>query len=74
MTTAQTAQEIREPFAPSVLKNAGVPEADAVWFTNLPAPAKMMAMRSQRGRPILDRLRSYMQANVNMASAPLTIQ
>lgn len=74
MSTAAAAQHIREPFAPAVLRDAGVPEADARWFTNLPPASKMMAMRSQRGRPILARLRTYMQANANMASAPALVQ
>ena len=61
----RTTVAIKEPLAPQVLSQAGVPLADAIWFDRLPPAAKVNALSIHpRGAAILSRVRKHMQTVV----------
>ncbi len=65
----RTAVAFKEPLAPQVLSQAGVPLADAIWFDRLPPAAKVKALSIHpRGAAILLRVRKYMQTVVSSQS------
>lgn len=57
---SHNAVAIKEPLAPQVLSKAGVPLADALWFSRLQPAAKVQALTVPRGQAILSRVRKYM--------------
>lgn len=57
---ARNSVAVKEPFAPVVLNQAGVPFADALWYSRLPPRAKVQALRAPRGQSILQRVREFM--------------
>ncbi|EWS66531.1 hypothetical protein Y695_00222 [Hydrogenophaga sp. T4] len=63
---------LKEPLAPHVLKEAGVPLEDALWFSRLPLAAKVKALEvTVRGRNMLVAVRRFYQANSTQVSAPM---
>lgn len=52
---------IKEPLAPQVLKQAGVPLNDALWFNGLPSQReKMQVLATPRGERVLGYVRKFM--------------
>ncbi|MDP3351989.1 MULTISPECIES: hypothetical protein [unclassified Hydrogenophaga] len=59
MSTTKNAS-IREPFAASVLVQAGVPAKDVVWFNRLTPAAKMQALVTERGNAVREAVRNFL--------------
>lgn len=52
---------IKEPLAPEVLKKAGVPMEEVLWFQGLSSGAKFASLAHPRGQRILTKVRGYMR-------------
>lgn len=53
------AEASKDPLAPEVLNQAGVPLEDALWLTRQPLKRKVNALREPRGQRILERVRTF---------------
>lgn len=53
------------PLDPQVLRAAGVPLDDALWFTKVPGDRKVAALMCSRGRRILNRVRQHFGVPAN---------
>lgn len=70
----QNAVAIKEPLAPHVMSQAGVPIEDALWFSRLPSPrAKVQALATPRGNGILSHVRKFMRQAANQQAAAVPV-
>lgn len=59
------------PLAPLNLLQAGVPAREVVWFRRLRPDRQFLALRTTRGRLLLERVREHVAAAGGMAMAGL---
>lgn len=57
----------KDPLAPQVLNQAGVPLEDALWLNRIPPARKVQALRQPRGEKILDCVRAFIGVQTAMA-------
>ncbi len=69
-----SAVTIDAPLSPKVMSQAQVPIEDALWFARLCSPrAKVYALRTPRGRQILERVREYMHKATAHQAMPMGV-
>lgn len=65
---------VKEPLAPEVLKKAGVPIEDVLWFEGLSSRARFASLTQPRGERILTHVRNFMrQSAANDPSRGLSL-
>ena len=69
----QIAGAIMEPLAPQVLRAAGVPLDDALWYSRLTSPrSKALALVTPRGERLLGHVREFMHRSNAHQAMPMT--
>lgn len=65
-----TTVAIETPLAPQVLRKAGVPVEDSLWFSRKSMGEQMQALQTPRGERILTHVRKFM-SQLNASAVPM---